>query len=241
VCGDGSIENVLEACAANGFELSGTSGAHLAAFLDELDRWSTRIHLVGKRDRRQTVRAQVLDSLMMLRFAEKCDAIGTVRKRRGGMGEDSGAPPSADTAGLDPAPEHVADIGAGAGFPGIVWKIARPGIDLTLFERREKPSRFLERVITRLGLPDIRTSRSDASEYAGETPFDLVVSKAAGRLGSLLPLAEGLLQKGGAYITVKGEGWDREIDEAPPGNLYLHDKEDAAGDRGTMLLFRFRR
>lgn len=239
--GDGSIEEILEACAAGGFELSGRSGAHLAAFLDELDRWSTRIHLVGKRDRRQTVRAQVLDSLQMLRFAEKCGALGKEWERGGGMRADSGAPPCADAAASEPAPEHVADIGAGAGFPGIVWKIARPDIDITLFERREKPARFLEHVITRLGLPDTRTSRTDASKYSGEAMFDLVVSKAAGRLGALLPLAEGLLRSGGAYITVKGKGWDREIEEAPPGNLFLREKEDVAGGRGTMILFRFRR
>ena len=105
----------------------------------------------------------------------------------------------------------VADIGSGAGFPGIVWKIARPGWDVTMFERKERLASFLERTTAILGLEGVSIIAEEAGPQTGGGPFDVVTSKAAGRLGEILPVAAGMLRKGGIYVTAKGEGWEDEL------------------------------
>ena len=97
---------------------------------------------------------------------------------------------------------RAADIGSGYGFPGIVWKIIRPDIDITLFERKEKAALLLERIIRNLDLSGIRVE-GEAKIGSEHEPFCLVVSKAAGRLSSMLPLAEELLTPSGSYVTIK--------------------------------------
>ncbi len=108
----------------------------------------------------------------------------------------------------------VADIGAGAGFPGIVWKLANPGLELALFERKERLASFLERTVALLGLEGIAVRAEEATPETEGGPFDVVTSKAAGRLDEILPIAAGMLKKGGIYVTAKGEGWEREMDGA---------------------------
>ena len=117
--------------------------------------------------------------------------------------------------------DRVADIGSGAGFPGLVWKIVRPRLDLTLFDRRLKPQLFLDRVVAQLGLKGIAVIGEDAANCKEAGTFDLVVSKAAGRLASILPLADRLLAPGGAYLTVKGRSWESEMPQSVQSSLRL--------------------
>jgi 16S rRNA (guanine527-N7)-methyltransferase len=123
----------------------------LSLYLQEVDFWNARMHLVGKGRFGTSLELLVFDSLTMLTAA----------------GES----------GL--AASRVADIGSGAGFPGVVWKIIRPRLDLTLFERRLKPQLFLERVVLRLGLKGITVFGEDAAKCKEAGAFDLVISKAA--------------------------------------------------------------
>lgn len=106
----------------------------------------------------------------------------------------------------------IADIGAGAGFPGIVWKLANPRWEMTLFERKERLATFLERTAAVLGLRGVTVRAEEATPETEGGPFDVVASKAAGRLGEILPVAAGLLHRGGVYITAKGEGWESEME-----------------------------
>ena len=128
---------------------------------------------------------------------------------------------------------RVADIGTGAGFPGMVWKMARPGWKVTLFERKERIALFLERTAARLGLDGLDVRAEDVRPGAAEERFDVVTSKAAGRLGEILPLAAGLLRPGGLYVTAKGPGWEGEIAETegfvPGGRIRL------GGGRGEAV------
>ena len=105
----------------------------------------------------------------------------------------------------------VADIGTGAGFPGIVWKLARPEWSIVLFERKERLATFLERTAALLGLDKTEIRAEDASFSTEEGVFDIVTSKAAGRLDEILPIARRMLKEGGAYVTAKGEGWEEEL------------------------------
>jgi 16S rRNA (guanine527-N7)-methyltransferase len=116
--------------------------------------------------------------------------------------------------GLAGEGRRVADIGSGAGFPGMVWKIARPGMEVVLFERKERLAVFLERTSRLLGLQGLEVRAEDAALSPERGAFDVVTSKAAGRLGEILPVAGALLGPGGVYITAKGGGWRPELEGA---------------------------
>jgi len=134
---------------------------------------------------------------------------------------------------------RIADIGSGAGFPGIVWKLARPGWDVTLFERKERLASFLERTAAILGLQGISVRAEEATPETEGTPFDVVTSKAAGRLDEILPIAAGMIRRGGVYVTAKGEGWEREMEGAAgfsPGR-----RVSLGGGRGEAISLLFDR
>lgn len=198
---------------------AGPSGAALCRFAGEVARWSGRVHLVGRKHMEENITVLALDSLHLLRFAERARAL-----QPGGDGSAAA----------------VADIGSGAGFPGMVWKIVRPDVEMTLFERREKPALFIERVIAGLRLKGVRVVAADAEAFEAERPFDLVVSKASGRLGAIAPIAERILRVEGAYLTIKGKHWQREIAEPGGGVLAFESDAPLPHNRGSMLQFRKR-
>jgi 16S rRNA (guanine527-N7)-methyltransferase len=132
---------------------------------------------------------------------------------------------------------YVADIGAGAGFPGIVWKLARPSWRIVLFERKERLATFLSRTAAVLGLEGIEARGEDASRFEPDDPFDVVASKAAGRLGEMLPIAGRLLRPGGMYVTVKGDRWESELDEA--SGFTVASRAPLSEGRGEAIALRF--
>lgn len=182
----------------------------LVRYLGEVAYWSGKMHLVGKGRLGSSIELLVLDSLALL-----------------GAVESSGI-----------AAGRAADIGSGAGFPGLVWKIVRPKMEMTLFERRLKPQLFLERTVAKLGLAGISVIGDDAANSADAGSFDLVASKAAGRLAEMLPLAERLLVPGGAYATLKGRTWKSEVPERLKSSMSLAAAVDLPEKRGTAVIFR---
>lgn len=199
-------------------DLSSERRLMLGAFLAEVLLWGDRIHLVGRARRKENLRTQLLDSILLLEAAEKA------------------VPGLFSTPGT-----KLADIGSGAGFPGVVWKIARPEIEIALFERREKLHAFLERAISLLGITGMRAYAGDAQAFSEAGSFGVAVSKAAGRLRKLLPLAARMLVPGGLYVTIKGSSWQRELDHAG----IRHGMEIAGAAslpraRGVALFFRKR-
>jgi 16S rRNA (guanine527-N7)-methyltransferase len=197
---------------ALGENITATFEEKLGIFIGELVTWGERLHLIGKRRLEKTVADQIFDSIFLLKEVE--DLAG---------GTDGGEP-------------RIADIGSGAGFPGLVWKMARPRCRVVLFERRSKPALFLARTARMLALEGLSVEQEDASRYKG-TPFDLVVSKAAGRLGEMFPVARAILRPGGLYVTVKGDGWTKELEEAGSEGFRLLRSKGMGRDRGTVLAF----
>ena len=135
-----------------------------------------------------------------------------------------------DLAGEGPA---VADIGTGAGFPGIVWKLARPQWSIVLIERKERLATFLERTVALLGLEGTEIRAEDAAFCREEDAFDVVTSKAAGRLEEILPIARRMLKKGGVYVTAKGEGWEGELGDA--SGFSICGRASLKGGRGEAI------
>lgn len=228
------LERVLPELENSGFDMHAAGKMELLEdFIRELLHWSARIHLVGKGRVEETVAMLLMDSLLMLRSVEGRGIFGDAGLGGGGTGRGENGGGARGEAGA----LKLADIGTGAGFPGVVWKIMRPRLDITLFERRQKPLFFLERAISTLNLGSIRAVGEDASLHKGSS-FDLALSKAAGGLPEILPVAEALLLEGGLYVTLKGSAWRSEMEGVKPGLMKLEEKDELPGGRGILLIFK---
>ena len=101
----------------------------------------------------------------------------------------------------------LADIGTGAGFPGLVLKIAFPEVKLTLIDALNKRVRFLDEVIERLGLDGVTTIHSRAEDGARKNElrdtFDVVVSRAVAALPVLVEYCLPYAKVGGQLVSYK--------------------------------------
>ena len=107
----------------------------------------------------------------------------------------------------------VADIGSGAGLPGIVLALARPDLEVTLIEPLQRRVDFLSEVITELDLP-ISVIRGKAESV--KRNFEIVTARAVAPLPKLLEISWHLVKAQGALLAMKGEGAQSEIDQTEP-------------------------
>lgn len=118
-------------------------------------------------------------------------------------------------ADLIPQGADVADIGSGAGLPGIPLAVYRPDLRLTLVEPLLRRSTFLSEVVTELGLgPRVSVVRARAEEV--ESTFDVVTARALAPLPRLLSWCVELVRPGGQILAIKGRSAAAEIAEAVP-------------------------
>jgi 16S rRNA (guanine527-N7)-methyltransferase len=111
---------------------------------------------------------------------------------------------------IDPGEaRRVADIGAGGGLLGLVIAVVRPDLELTLIEAATRKAAFLAEASGSLGLTNARVENVRAESLCA-APFDVVVSRAAGKLKDLVPLSLGLLRVGGCYIALKSSDFQEE-------------------------------
>ncbi|MEV3903747.1 16S rRNA (guanine(527)-N(7))-methyltransferase RsmG [Mycobacterium sp. NPDC050551] len=122
---------------------------------------------------------------------------------------------SAAIAELFAPQERLADIGSGAGLPGIPLALARPDLEVTLVEPLLRRSEFLTEVVAELGLAvDVVRGRAEdkgVREQVGE--MDVVTSRAVASLDKLARWSVPLLRDGGRMIALKGERAETEIEE----------------------------
>ncbi len=101
----------------------------------------------------------------------------------------------------------LADLGSGAGFPGLVLKLARPDLTLTLVESRGKKAAFLEYLVALWQLPGVEVIQAYLTPQLAREwgpRFDMVTSRAAFPLKRFLELASPLLLPGGRALALKG-------------------------------------
>lgn len=106
-----------------------------------------------------------------------------------------------------------ADVGSGAGLPGIVLAIARPDVQWTLIEPMERRVAWLDEQVVALGLSNVTVVRARAEEVA-PAQFDVVTARAVSALRTLLPWTAPLVRDGGALALLKGKNAEVEIDAA---------------------------
>lgn len=106
----------------------------------------------------------------------------------------------------------VADVGSGAGFPGIVVALMRPDLEVTLIETMERRVEWLELVVAELDLDNVTIRRARAEEI--KDLYDAVTARAVANLSKLVRLTSGLLRPGGSLLALKGAKAQQEVDDA---------------------------
>lgn len=110
-----------------------------------------------------------------------------------------------------PSGATVADLGSGAGLPGLVLAITRPDLRVTLVEPLLRRTRFLEEVVADLGLSGVEVHRGRAEELHGSRTFDVVTSRALAPLDRLLAWSMPLVSSEGALLAMKGSRAAEEV------------------------------
>ena len=111
----------------------------------------------------------------------------------------------------------VIDVGTGAGFPGLVLKIARPDIRLTLLDSLQKRLTFLDTVCRALDIEDVELIHSraeDGSRTKLRDSFDIAVSRAVASMNTLCEYDMPYVRVGGRFIAMKGKDADKELADA---------------------------
>ena len=167
---------------------------HLKAFRiyqEALVDWNQKFNLTAITDDEGVQIRHFLDSISCLSAFDSCKSLA--RKR-------------------------VIDVGTGAGFPGLPLKILCPKIKLTLLEATGKKVRFLEHVITLLGLEDV-IAIHDRAEALGQAPnhreqYDWAMARAVADLPILTEYLLPFVKVGGHVLAQKGEGAPAEVQRA---------------------------
>lgn len=157
----------------------------LLRYLDLVLVWNTKINLTGAVDLDTLIERHLADSLCVV---AACDLPGDGR---------------------------MADVGSGAGFPGVPIAVLRPDLHVTLFEATRKKVAFLEHVRDTLRLENLVVRWGRAEELALQPgiggSFDVVVTRAVAPMALAAALCLPLCRLGGVAVFVKGPGVDDEL------------------------------
>lgn len=144
-------------------------------------------------------------------------------------------------AGLDVAElreaRRIADIGSGAGFPGIVLAAALPAAKVDLIESIGRKCDFMRRAIEAAGISNARVVNARSEELAtaeGREAYEAVTARAVGRLSTLAELASPLLAENGVLVAWKGKrdpDEERQLEQAASQLAMRPDRILDVGDR----------
>lgn len=159
----------------------------LCLYYELLIKWNEKMNLTALTAPEDVALKHFADSLLLLRYIE-------IKKD-----------------------ERVIDVGTGAGFPGLVLKIARPDIRLTLLDSLQKRLLFLDEVCRSLEISDVELVHSraeDGSRTELRDSFDIAVSRAVASMNTLCEYDLPYVKVGGRFIAMKGKDAAQELSDA---------------------------
>ncbi len=170
------IDDLIVRCTGFGLELDSAACERLQIYSDLLIEWNGRMNLTSITDPSDIMLKHFYDSLLFLKYAD-------VKK---------GA--------------SLIDVGTGAGFPGVVLKIARPDISLTLLDSLNKRLTFLSVVLDETGLDAdlVHMRAEEGSKGKMRESFDFAAARAVAPMPVLTELCLPYVKKGGAFVALKG-------------------------------------
>ena len=169
--------------------LSPALATPLLDYLALLLRWNQTYNLTAVRDPAEMVTKHLLDSLAMHPFVDDIAAAGG----------------------------SLADLGTGAGLPGIPLAIAKPGLRVTLVESAGKKARFMREAVRQLGLDSVRVAESRIEALDEPGRYDAITARALATLPLIVDLGGHLLRPGGRLLAMKGTFPSDEIAALPDG------------------------
>src|ERR1700756_558534 len=160
----------------------------ISTYIDILQRWNARINLTAIRNEEEIVTRHFGESLFAARhlFPKVYPVSPVVNDLDFDFANDQRLTTN----------DRVADLGSGAGFPGIPIKLWAPQISLTLIESNQKKATFLREVARALTLTDINIQNARA-ETAPPATFNVVTLRAGERFANVLPVAANLVVPSG--------------------------------------------
>ncbi|MFH1994429.1 MAG: 16S rRNA (guanine(527)-N(7))-methyltransferase RsmG [Nitrospinota bacterium] len=172
---------IAEEMKAGGIDIGDKEAAILSAYLSELKKWNSKYNLIGLKDDIEIARRLFVSSATFLRLLPQT------------------------------SPISIVDIGSGAGFPGIPFKILCPELKVTCIDSNKKKVIFLKHV-SRVLPVDISATAGRAEEIkAPGGGYDCAVAHSVGTIDLLVQLSFPLLRDEGILIMRKGEELEEEL------------------------------
>ncbi len=112
---------------------------------------------------------------------------------------------------------RIADIGTGAGFPGLPLALVNPDKQFTLIDSTAKKLRFVEHAAQVMELSNVVTLHTRAESFQSKDRFDCIVARAVGPIVRLMAYASHNLASGGRLLAMKGKSPDEELKYLPNG------------------------
>ncbi|GGG08433.1 16S rRNA (guanine(527)-N(7))-methyltransferase RsmG [Paenibacillus aceti] len=194
-------ENFQNLLSERQLQLSAEQLEQFERYYQELVTWNEKMNLTGITEREQVYIKHFYDSIT-LSFYVDFNQIST-----------------------------MADIGSGAGFPGIPLKICFPHLKLTIIDSLNKRIQFLQNVVDQLGLQDVQLLHGRAEDLARKDQlrdsFDLVSARAVARLAVLNEFCLPFVSTGGIFAAMKGVHPEEEVKEAARSMTELKGKLSA--------------
>ena len=113
--------------------------------------------------------------------------------------------------------KHIADLGTGAGFPGLPLALVTPDRDFTLLDSTAKKLRFVEHAAAKMGLTNVTTEHARAEVFKPKERFDCVLARAVGPIETFVHWCGPLVVGGGRLLAMKGRFPEAEIAAIPTG------------------------
>ena len=182
---DFHIEKIADRCAEFGAVIDGEIAKHLNLYGNLLLEWNEKINLTAITEPEDVLYKHFYDCILFFKA----------------ITPEKGA--------------RIIDVGTGAGFPGMVLKIVRPDIEVTLLDSLNKRLVFLNEVISELGLGGISTLHMRA-EDAGKSAqhrekYDIACARAVAALPALMEYCLPLVKRGGSFVAMKGANAEEEM------------------------------
>ncbi len=201
----------------------------ISTYIDLLDRWNARINLTAIRDPEEIITRHFGESLfaashLFPRHVTDFSATHVGTAAPGCPAEQSSAvaitAAAVQAVANDQRPKTndklaLADLGSGAGFPGIPIKLWAPEIFVTLIESNHKKATFLREVARALTLTNVDIQTTRAESLTGLT-FDVVTLRAVERFETILPIAATLVAPGGRLSLLISSGQQDQAQAACP-------------------------
>jgi 16S rRNA (guanine527-N7)-methyltransferase len=192
---------------------------HISTYIDILQRWNARINLTSIRDEEEIVTRHFGESLFAAQhlFPRPSSAISAFSALK-----DFDVDSANDQRRTTNDHITVADLGSGAGFPGIPIKLWAPEIAVTLIESNHKKATFLREVIRALTLTNINVVPARAEQLSATHPtlFDVVTLRAVERFTAILPTAAALLAPGGRLALLISSSQQKQVHSALPNLIW---------------------